>query len=391
MPYNAIDFYDFDSLLSEEEILVRDSVRAFVTDRILPSIGHHWEAGTFPDELIPEMGKLGLLGPTNPIHENPLSYVGYGVAMRELERGDSGIRSFASVQGSLVMYPLNAYGSQAQKDRWLKKLSTGEAIGCFGLTEPDAGSNPSAMRTVAKFDGSGYTIDGAKRWITNGTKADVALVWAKVKGGEDDGQVRGFLLERGLKGFSQLKMERKLSMRASDTAELVFEGVRVGPEAMMPGVRGMKGPLSCLTQARYGISFGVIGAAQACFDEAVNYAKTRVQFSGPIAKHQLVQEKIAEMLTEITKAQALALQLGRMFEKKTYQPHHISLAKRNNVEMALNVSRTCRALLGGNGITGEYQVMRHLCNLETVYTYEGTHDIHTLILGQAITGIPAYD
>jgi glutaryl-CoA dehydrogenase len=391
MPYQAIDFYDYDALLTEEERLVRDTVRSYVTDRIMPSIAHHWEAGTFPDEIIPELGKLGLLGPTNPIHENPLSYVGYGIAMRELERGDSGIRSFASVQGSLVMFPIGAYGSEEQKKRWLKRLAAGEAIGCFGLTEPDAGSNPAGMRTSAKFDDGGYTINGAKRWITNGTKADVAVVWAKVQGGPDDGEVRGFLLERGMVGFQQLKMHHKLSMRASDTAELVFENVKVGPEAMLPGVRGMKGPLSCLTQARFGISFGVIGAAQACFDEAVNYAKTRVQFSGPIAKHQLVQEKIAIMLTDITKAQAIAIQLGRMFEQKRAQPAHISLAKRNNVEAALEVARTCRALLGGNGITGEYQAMRHMCNLETVYTYEGTHDIHTLVLGQAMTGIAAYD
>jgi glutaryl-CoA dehydrogenase len=391
MPNHPIDVYDIDARRTEEERLVRDTVRNFVSERIMPHIAHHWEAGTFPDELIPEMGKLGLLGPTNAIHENPLSYTGYGVAMRELERGDSGIRSFASVQGSLVMYPIGAYGSEAQKERWLRRLSTGEAIGCFGLTEPDAGSNPAGMRTAAKFDGAGYTLDGAKRWITNGTKADVAVVWARVRGGPEDGQVRGFLIERGMKGFSQLKMEHKLSMRASDTAELVLEGVKVGPEAVLPGVIGMKGPLSCLTQARFGISWGVIGAAQACFDEAVSYAKTRVQFSGPIAKHQLVQEKLAIMLTEITKAQAIALQLGRMFDKKIAQPAHISLAKRNNVEAALEVSRACRALLGGNGITAEYQAMRHMCNLETVYTYEGTHDIHTLVLGQAVTGIAAYD
>ncbi len=382
------DFYNIDALLTDEERLARDSVRAFVDSRILPIISKHFEDGTFPTELIPEFGKLGLLGANLPQQYGcaGMSDVGYGIAMQELERGDSGIRSFCSVQGSLVMYPIYAYGSEAQKEMWLPRLARGEAIGCFGLTEPDFGSNPSGMITRAERAKGGFKLNGTKRWITNGNLAHVAIIWAKL-----DGRIRGFIVPTNTPGFTAEKIERKFSLRASVTSELILEDVVVPEDAILGSVEGLKGPLGCLTQARYGIAWGVIGAATACFDCAVDYAKNRVQFSRPIAGYQLVQAKFADMFTEITKAQLLAWRLGRMKEAKTLTPAQVSMAKRNNVAMALDCARKCRDILGGNGITYEYPIGRHMLNLETVITYEGTHDIHTLVLGQEVTGIAAYD
>lgn len=384
----ATDFYDIESLLTEEERLARDSVRAFVDAKVLPMIGKHFEEGTFPTELIPEFGRLGILGASLPQQYGcaGMSDVAYGLIMQELERGDSGIRSFCSVQGSLVMWPIYAYGSEEQKAYWLPRMARGEVIGCFGLTEPDFGSNPGGMLTRAERTSKGFRINGVKRWITNGNIAHVAVIWAKL-----DGKVRGFLVPTDTPGFRAEKIERKFSLRASVTSELILEDCEVPEEAMLPGVEGLRGPLSCLTQARYGIAWGVIGAAIACFETAVDYAKHRVQFSRPIAGYQLVQKKLADMLTEITKAQLVAWRLGRLKEAKRMRPEHVSLAKRNNVQMALDCARTCRDILGGNGITYEYPIARHMLNLETVNTYEGTYDIHTLILGEAITGMPAFD
>ncbi len=385
------DFFDLSRHLTTEERNIRDSVRAFVDARILPTIGDHWEAGTFPTELIPEIAELGLLGCN--LHGYGcagLSDVGYGLAMQELERGDSGLRSFASVQGSLVMYPIHAFGSEEQKSKWLPKMARGEIIGCFGLTEPDFGSNPSGMRTVAIEDGDSYVITGTKRWITNGNLAQVAVVWAKVGGPE--GEVRGFLVPTDARGFEARLIHKKVSLRASVTSELILDEVRVKKDAVLPGVRGMRGPLSALTAARFGIAWGVIGAAAACFDCAVDYAKHRVQFAGkPIAGHQLVQAKLAQALTQITNMQLLATECARLKGEKKMKPVHVSMIKRHNVHAALEISRACRDILGGNGITLEYPVMRHMCNLETVFTYEGTHDIHTLVLGQEVTGIPAFE
>ena len=385
------DFFDLARHLSPEERSIQESVRRFVDQRVLPTIGDHFEKGSFPTELIPEIAALGLLGCNLQGYGCAgLSEAAYGLAMQELERGDSGIRSFASVQGSLVMYPIHTYGSDAQKERYLPKMAKGEIIGCFGLTEPDAGSNPGAMRTVAIDDGKDWIITGTKRWITNGNLAQVALVWAKVGG--PDGKVRGFLVPTDSKGFEAQLIHKKMSLRASVTSELIMEEVRVPKDAMLPKVEGMKGPLSCLTSARFGIAWGVIGAMNACFDSALDYAKHRVQFAGkPIASHQLVQAKFAEMLTQITSAQMMALEATRLKDEKKLKPQHVSMIKRNNVRAALEIARTCRDILGGNGITLEYPVMRHLCNLETVYTYEGTHDVHTLILGQDVTGISAFE
>ncbi|NOU31411.1 MAG: acyl-CoA dehydrogenase [Polyangiaceae bacterium] len=384
------DFFNISRHFSPEEREVQKTIRAFVEARVLPTVGDHFEKGTFPTELIPEIASLGLLGCN--LHGYGcagLSEIGYGLAMQELERGDSGIRSFASVQGSLAMYPIYSYGSEAQKNAYLPKMAKGEIIGCFGLTEPDAGSNPAGMRTVAKDDGDSWVISGTKRWITNGNLAQIAIVWAKVGG--VDGEVRGFIVPTDTKGFEARLIHKKMSLRASVTSELILDEVRIKKDAVLPDVRGMKGPLSCLTSARFGIAWGVIGAMRACFDSALDYAKNRVQFSGkPIASHQLVQAKFAEMLTQITNAQLQALEVARLKEEKKLRPAHVSMIKRNNVHAALEIARTCRDILGGNGITLEYPVMRHLCNLETVYTYEGTHDIHTLILGQDVTGIAAY-
>jgi glutaryl-CoA dehydrogenase len=385
------DFFDLTRHYTPEERSIRDSVRAFVDARILPSIAHHWEHGTFPAELIPQIADLGLLGCNLQGYGCAgLSDVGYGLAMQELERGDSGLRSFASVQGSLVMYPIHSFGSEEQKTKLLPKMAKGEIVGCFGLTEPDFGSNPGGMRTVAIDDGDSFVLNGTKRWITNGNLAQIAVIWAKVGGPE--GEVRGFLVPTDTRGFEARPIHHKVSLRASVTSELILEDVRVKKDAILPGGRGMKGPLSTLTAARFGISWGVIGAAVACFDCAVDYAKHRVQFAGkPIASHQLVQAKLAQCLTQITNMQLLALEAARLKSEKKLVPAHVSMIKRHNVQAALEVSRVCREILGGNGITLEYPVMRHMCNLETVLTYEGTHDIHTLVLGQAITGIPAFE
>lgn len=383
----SVDFYDLNDLLTEEERMVRDSVRAFVDAKILPTISHHYEAGTFPTELIPEFGRLGMLGSNLHGYGCPgMGDIAYGLVAQELERGDSGIRSFCSVQSSLVMYPIYAYGTEEQKNTWLPRLATGEAVGCFGLTEPDFGSNPGGMITRAERTSTGFVLNGTKRWITNGNLADVAIIWAKL-----DGVIRGFVVDTKTPGFTAQKIERKFSLRASVTSELILEDVHVPESAMFPDVKGLKGPLGCLTQARYGISWGAIGAAEACFDCAVDYAKNRVQFSRPIAGYQLVQAKFADMLTEITKAKLVSWRLGKLKEAKKMTPGQVSLAKRNNVHMALETARKCRDILGGNGITYEYPIARHLMNLETVITYEGTHDIHTLVLGQEVTGIPAYD
>jgi glutaryl-CoA dehydrogenase len=384
--FEGVDFYVLDELLSEEERMIRDTVRSWVDERVLPVIAGHCRQGTFPMQLIPEMAELGLFGANLSGYDCPgLGAVAYGLIMQELERGDSGLRSCASVQGSLVMYPIHAYGSEPQKQRWLPALAKGQAIGCFGLTEPDHGSDPGGMETRAVRKGGGWVLNGAKMWITNGTIADVSVVWAQTEEG-----IQGFLVEKGTPGFSAPEMKGKLSLRASITSELVLQDVVVPDSNRLPGVKGLKGPLSCLTQARYGIVWGAIGAAMACYDEALHYAKSRVQFGKPIAGFQLVQAKLAQIVTEITKAQLLAWRLGRLKEAGKASHFQVSMAKRNNVGWALEIARTCRDVLGANGILDEYQTMRHMVNLESVNTYEGTFDIHTLAIGEAVTGIPAY-
>lgn len=382
----ANDLYNIDSLLSEEERMVRDTVRKFVNERVLPIIGEHFEAGTFPRELIPEIADMGLLG----MHLEGygcagLSAVCYGLACQELEAGDSGLRSFVSVQGSLAMFPIRAFGSEEQKQRWLPPMARGEVIGCFGLTEPDSGSDPASMRTTARRDGDSFVLNGTKMWITNGGIADLAVVWART----DEG-IRGFLVERGTAGFTTSDVHHKLSLRASVTSELHFEDCRVATENMLPNIRGLRGPLSCLDEARYGIAWGATGAARACYEVALDYAKTRIQFNRPIGSFQLVQQKLAIMATELVKAQLLALQLGRLKDDGKLHSVQISIAKRNNVREALKTAREARSVLGANGITLEYPISRHSNNLESVYTYEGTDDIHTLVIGQAITGLNAF-
>lgn len=387
------DFFDIDSSLSEEERAVRDSVRRFVDDRILPVIGDAYIQGRFPKELIPEMADLGLFGANLPEEYGcaGLNNVAYGLIMQELERGDSGIRSFASVQGALVMYPVYAFGSEEQKQRYLPGMARGEIIGCFGLTEPDFGSNPSGMITMAREqpDGS-WVLNGAKMWITNGSTAQVAIVWAKTNGDPSDRSIRGFIVPTDAPGFTARDQKGKLSLRASDTSELVFQDVHLPADAILPNSGGIKSPLMCLTQARYGISWGAIGAAMACYEEALGYAQNRVMFDRPIGAFQLQQQRLAEMLTEIVKAQLVSLHLGRLKDAGSFTPQQVSLAKRNNVSMATDVAREARRLLGANGILAEYASMRHMANLESVYTYEGTHDVHTLILGQAVTGLSAF-
>src|SRR5438874_9509995 len=388
-----LDFYNIDSVLSEEERAVRDSVRRFVDERVMPIIGQCYVDGRFPKQLVPQMAELGLFGANLPEEYGcaGLNNVAYGLIMQELERGDSGVRSFASVQGALVMYPIFAFGSEEQKRRWLPPMAAGEVIGCFGLTEPDYGSNPGGMITVAKEAKGGWVLNGAKMWITNGSTAQIAIVWAKTGRLEDVDSIRGFIVPTNTQGFSSKDQKGKLSLRASDTSELVLQDVCVPQDALLPKSAGLKSPLMCLTQARYGIAWGAVGAAMACYDEALSYAKTRVVFGKPIGGFQLQQARLAEMLTEITKAQLLCLQLGRLKDQGTVTPQQVSLAKRNNVSMATDIAREARRLLGANGILAEYQAMRHLANLESVYTYEGTHDIHTLILGQEITGLNAFN
>ncbi|HEX7124902.1 MAG TPA: acyl-CoA dehydrogenase family protein [Thermodesulfobacteriota bacterium] len=384
--FTGVDYYALDALLGDEERLVRDTVRAFVEAEVLPVIEQATREATFPRPLVKKMAELGLFGANLTGYGLPgLSNVAYGLIMQELERGDSGVRSFASVQGALVMYPIHRYGSEAQKQRWLPALASGEAIGCFGLTEPDFGSNPAGMRTRAQRDGQGWVLNGTKRWITNGSLADVAVVWARA----DEG-ILGFLVERGTKGFSTVEMTGKWSLRASVTSELILEEVRVPDSARLPEAQGLRAPLSCLTQARYGIAWGAIGAAMACYHTALEYAKSRVQFERPIAGYQLVQQKLVEMLTGITTSQLLAFRLGQLKDQGRLTPQQVSMAKRHNVAHALWTARAARDILGANGIVDEYPVFRHLANLETVYTYEGTHDIHTLILGQDITGLNAF-
>ena len=383
---DPLDFLATDRLLSEEERLIRDTVRSFVTDKVLPEIPGWFERGELPRELAKELGALGLLG----MHLQGYGCAGtnavsYGLAALELEAGDSGLRSMVSVQGSLAMFPIHRYGSEEQKREWLPRMATGEAIGCFGLTEPDFGSNPAGMRTSARRDGPDWILNGNKLWITNGGIADIAVVWART----DEG-VRGFLVPRGTRGFSTHDIERKLSLRASVTSELVLDGCRLPADAVLPGVQGMKGPLSCLSEARYGIVWGSMGAARACFQSALEYAKTRVQFGRPIGGFQLTQAKLADMLTELSKGTLLALHLGRMKDQGTLRPEQVSLGKMSNVREAIEIARTARTILGANGVTLEYPVIRHMNNLESVLTYEGTNEVHTLILGQALTGISAF-
>jgi len=387
MPFRGVDYFCVDSLFNEDELMVRSTARRFAEERILPLIRDCYRDARFPAELIPEMAQLGFLGAN--LHGYGcagMSNVEYGLVMQELERIDSGIRSFVSVQGALVMYTIHSMGSEEQKQKWLPLLQSGKAVGCFGLTEPDFGSNPAGMRTTAVRDGDTWVLNGEKTWITNGTMADVAVVWARAAEG-----IVGFLVERGTKGYSTSDIHGKWSMRASVTSSLAFSDCRVKESDRLPGAEGLKAPLSCLSQARYGIGWGVIGAAMDCYETARSYAVMRKQFDDkPIAAHQLVQEKLAWMITEITKAQLLAVQAGRLKDQKRLEPAHISMLKRNNVAIALECARLSRDLLGANGITDEYPIMRHLCNLETVKTYEGTDHIHALVIGERVTGVAAY-
>src|SRR6202140_4347964 len=379
---------EFDSLLTEEELMVRQTVRDFVDEEVIPIIEEANREEKFPMPLIHKIAEMGLFGATIKEYALPgLNHVAYGLIMQELERGDSGLRSFASVQSGLVMYPIYTYGSKEQRDYWIPKLATGEKIGCFGLTEPDFGSNPGAMRTNARRDGDSWVLNGAKAWITNGSIADVAVVWAKA-----DSVIRGFLVEKGTPGFSTAYHLGKFSLRASVTSQLFFSDCRIPLENVLPETNGIKYPLGCLTQARYGIAWGALGAAMAVYETARTYATSRIQFGGqPIASHQLVQNKLAWMITEITKGQLLALQMGRLKDQGKLKPHHVSMGKMNNVNIALESARSARDILGANGISDEYPVIRHMLNLESVKTYEGTHDIHNLILGEAVTGIAAYN
>ena len=390
--FEGLDFYDIDALLSEEERMVRDTIRDWVEERLVPVIGDAYVAGRFPTELIPEIGELGVLGANLPEEYEcaGLNNVAYGLIMQELERGDSGIRSFASVQGALVMYPIHAFGSEEQRRTWLPALASADRIGCFGLTEPDYGSNPAGMITRARRTGDGWVINGTKMWITNGSMADVAVVWAQTREPGDTKGIRGFIVPTDTPGFSARDQKGKLSLLASDTSELVLDDVHLPEDALLPGSTGLKSPLMCLTQARYGIAWGAVGAAMGCFHEAASYAGTRVMFDGVIAGKQIQQVRLADMLTWITQGQLLCHRLGRLKDLGTMTPQQVSLAKRANVDMACNIAREARRLLGANGILAEYSAMRHMANLESVYTYEGTHDVHSLILGQAVTGVSAF-
>ena len=382
------DYYLLNELFTDEEKAIRDTVREFVNHEVIPIIEKYNQEMKFPMQLIPKMAELGIFGPTLPPEYGGMGInnVAYGLIMQELERGDSGVRSFASVQSGLVMYPIFTFGSEQQKKYWLPKLASAEKIGCFGLTEPDFGSNPGGMITKAEKVNGGYLLNGAKMWITNGSIADVAVVWAKL-----DGKVRGFLVEKGAEGFSAPETKGKLSLRASVTSELVFEDCLIPEENILPNSGGLKSPLMCLTQARYGIAWGVVGLAMACYNTALDYSLSRVQFGKPIASYQITQEKLAYMLTEITKAQLLCYHLGKLKDNGTMRPQHVSMAKRNNCEIAKTIASMSREMLGANGILDEYPVMRHLNNIESVKTYEGTHEMHTLILGEDITGISAFE
>jgi len=380
------DFYNTNELLTEEQRLVTNSVRDFVAKKVEPLIQKAYLAEEFPTHLIPELGELGVLGANLTGYGLPgMDHISYGLVMKELERCDSGLRSFASVQGALVMYPIHAFGSEEQKQEWLPKLGSGKAVGCFGLTEADGGSDPGAMKTRAEDKGDHWLLNGSKMWITNGNLAQVAVVWAQTNQG-----IRGFVVPTATKGFEARKMTGKLSLRASVTSELYFDNVKLPKSALLPKSEGLKSALACLTQARYGIAWGVLGAAEACFDEAVAYTKDRILFGKPLATKQLIQRKLALMCTQITQGQLLALRLGQLKNEGKMNFAHVSMAKQNNVELALNTARTCRDILGGNGIMVEYKSMRHMCNLETVYTYEGTNDVHLLIVGSQITGEPAF-
>ena len=381
------DYLDVDGLLDVEERAIRDTVRQFVRERVLPAVGDWFEQGILPRELFGELARLGLLGMHLEGYGLPgASSVAYGIVCRELEAGDAGVRSAVSVQGSLAMYAIWRWGSEEQKERWLPPMHAGEAIGCFGLTEPDAGSDPGSMRTHARRDGSDWVLNGAKMWITNGTIADVAVVWART----DDGDIRGFLVETDTKGFSAPEIHKKISLRASVTSELVLEDVRVPGDALFPDVTTLRGPLSCLSEARYGIVWGAVGSARACFEAALDYARERIVFGKPISAFQLTQQKLAEMALEINRASLVALHLGRMKDAGTLRPEHVSLGKMGNVRGALEVCRSARTILGANGVTLEYPVIRHMNNLESVLTYEGTHEVHTLVVGQALTGENAF-
>jgi glutaryl-CoA dehydrogenase len=385
--FRGVDYFGIEEHLSDEQRMIRDTVRDWVESRFLPIVTQHHRDATFPVELAKDLGEMGVFGATLKGYGClGLDNVAYGLIMQELERGDSGLRSFASVQSGLVMYPIYAYGSDAQKERWLPKLQSGEAMGCFGLTEPDHGSDPGSMKTRAVKKGNEYVLNGTKLWITNGSVAEVAVVWAK----GDDGEIGGYLVERGTPGFGALDIHGKFSMRASITSELSFQDCRIPLENKLPGVKGLKGPLSCLSQARYGIAWGAIGAAMGCYDWALQYAQQRIQFGKPIGAFQLVQQKLVWMINEITKAQLLCLQLGRLKDAGKVRPQQISLAKMNNVQMALDTARLARDILGAAGIVDEHPIMRHMMNLETVNTYEGTHDIHVLIVGRDVTGLDAF-
>ncbi len=387
--FESPDFYQIDDLLTEEHKMIRDAIRDFVKREISPIIEDCAERCIFPRYMVKKFGDVGAFGPTIPVEYNQnggLDYIAYGLMMQEIERGDSGMRSTASVQGSLVMYPIYAFGSEEQRRKYLPKLASGEYLGCFGLTEPNHGSNPSGMTTHFEDKGDYYLLNGAKMWISNSPYADVAVVWAK----NEEGRIHGLIVEKGMEGFSAPEIHKKWSLRASCTGELVFQDVKVPKENLLPNVSGLKGPLKCLDNARYGIAWGALGAAMDCYDTAKRYAQERIQFDKPIASFQLIQKKLAEMLSEITKAQLLCWRLGMLKNEGKATTAQISLAKRNNVDMALHIAREARQILGGMGITGEYPIMRHMMNLESVITYEGTHDIHLLILGNEITGIPAF-
>jgi|TARA_B110000263_G_scaffold105839_1_gene92435 glutaryl-CoA dehydrogenase len=383
------DFYNLSELLTDEELLIQKTANEFVKTEFMPLIRENYENGTFPMELIPKLGELGFMGSSLPEQSGGagVSNVAYGLILHELERGDSGLRSFASVQGSLVMYPIHAYGSDDQKAKWLPGLGAGDLIGCFGLTEPNFGSNPGGMATRCKREGDDWIINGNKMWITNGSLADVALVWAR----DEEGVVRGFLLEKGMDGFTSSDIHGKLSLRASITSELSMNNVRVNDSARIPDIEGLKGPLSCLTQARYGIAWGMVGAAVDCYNTALDYSKERKQFSKPIAGYQLTQAKLADMVTSITESQLLVYRLGRLKDEGKMTFQQVSMAKRNNCSMARGIAKLSREILGANGIVGDYSPIRHMANIESVYTYEGTHEMHSLIIGENITGISAYD